>query len=229
MSETGDLRIEVLHIDEEVVVVNKPGGLLVHRSRESADRRFLLQELGGQLGRILYPVHRLDRAASGAIAFAFSSDAARRLHANLAADDAIKEYIALVRGETPEAGESTRPLTDKSGVRKPARTTFERIALFSRCSLLRVRISTGRRHQIRRHLSHLRHQLIGDTSHGKGRINQFFRDNYGLPRLCLHAARIDIRHPSGEGRLDVRAPLSADLREFLRRLPDVDPLLVAEL
>ncbi|MCZ6793843.1 MAG: pseudouridine synthase [Planctomycetota bacterium] len=222
--------IEILHLDDSVVVANKPPELLVHRSRESRDTVFLLQRLARQVDRFLYPVHRLDRAASGVIAMAFSSEAARDLQACLGADDAVKEYLVLVRGETPERGESRRPLTDRrTGVRKPACTVFERLAVFSRCSLLKVRIRTGRHHQIRRHLAHLRHQVIGDTSHGKGRINQFFRDEYGLPRLFLHAHLLDIRHPAGEGRLRVRAPLARDLREFLGRLPDPDPDLVARL
>lgn len=221
--------IGILHEDERFVVVDKPGGLLVHRTRESTDRVFLLQEVGRQLGCHVFPVHRLDRAVSGALVMAFSSDATRRLQASLTATDAVKEYVALVRGETPEAFESDRPLTDKNGRRKPARSEFERIATLSRCSLLRVRIHTGRRHQIRRHLSHLAHQIIGDSSHGKGKINRFFRDTYGLPRLFLHAARIEFLHPWTEERLEVRAPLASDLREFLLRLPDADPAVVAGL
>jgi len=220
---------EILYRDADVVVVNKPGGLLVHRTGESQDRVFLLQELRRQLGVHLYPAHRLDRAASGVIAFGLSSQAARDLQAGLVADDARKEYLALVRGSTPERGESQRPLTNERGVKQPASTTFDRVAEFSRCSLLRVRIHTGRRHQIRRHLAHLAHQLIGDTNYGKGRINRFFREQYGLPRLCLHAARLDIPWPREPGRLVVRAPLMDDLRQFLLRLPDVDETLIATL
>lgn len=224
------MEIDILHADDAVVVANKPPGLLVHRSPRSSDRVFLLQELGRKLDRHLYPVHRLDRAASGTIAMAFSPEDASKLQAALSAGDAVKEYLALVRGETPERGESDRPLTDRRrGVRKPAHTSFERLAVWSRCSLLRVRIGTGRHHQIRRHFAHLRHQLIGDTTHGKGRINNFFRESYGLPRLFLHARRLDVRHPRGHGRLDVRAPLPDDLRAFLLRLPDVDERIVEGL
>lgn len=231
-SESGTDRpaIEVLHEDDWVVVASKPPLLLVHRSRESTDRVFLLQELSAIVGRHLYPVHRLDRAASGVIAFATSSDAARELQASISADDAVKEYLVLVRGETPLEGVIDRPLTDREvGVKKPAWTSYERIAYFSRSSLLRVRIKTGRHRQIRRHLAHLAHQVIGCSHHGKGRINAFFRETYGLPRLFLHARLLDVRHPSGEGRLRVEAPLAQDLRAFLLRLPDIDPALVATL
>jgi tRNA pseudouridine65 synthase len=216
--------LEILHRDESIVVVNKPGGLLVHRSHESSDRVFLLQELARQLDRRVYPVHRLDRAASGAIAFALSSDSARNLQANLSAADSRKEYLALVRGSAPVAGVIERALTQHA-----CRSEFERLAEVSRCSLLRVRISTGRRHQIRRHLAHIHHQIIGDTTYGKGKINRFFRETYGLPRLFLHAWRLELRHPETGERLRIAAPLPADLREFLSRLPDVDAALLATL
>ena len=207
-----------------MVVVNKPGGLLVHRSHESSDRVFLLQELAHQLDRRVYPVHRLDRAASGAITFALSSDAARKLQANLSADDSRKEYLALVRGSAPIRGVIERALTQQA-----CRSEFERLAELSRCSLLRVRISTGRRHQIRRHLSHIRHQIIGDTTYGKGNINRYFRETYGLPRSFLHAWRLELRHPETGERLRIAAPLPDDLRDFLGRLPDVDTELLATL
>jgi len=224
--------ISILHEDDWVVVADKPPLLLVHRSRESTDRVFLLQELSAKVGQHLYPVHRLDRAASGVIAMAKSSEAARALQSSLAADDAVKEYLVLVRGETPERGVIDRPLTDRSTearTKKAAWTSFERIAFFSRSSLLRVRIKTGRHHQIRRHFAHLAHQVIGCSHHGKGRINTFFRETYGLPRLFLHARVLDVEHPSKEGRLRVEAPLAEDLRAFLLRLPDIDRELVARL
>jgi tRNA pseudouridine65 synthase len=212
-----------------MVIVNKPGGLLVHRSRESRDRVFLLQRLANQVGERLYPVHRLDRAASGAVVFGLSSRAARDLHINLSAGDARKEYLALVRGSAPAAGVIDRPLSADNGVRRPCHTEFERLAEFSRCSLLRVRITTGRRHQIRRHLAHLRHHVIGDTRYGKGGINRYFRETWGLPRLFLHASALAIRHPDTGEPIRVAAPLPADLLDFVKRLPDVDPELLAVL
>ena len=100
--------ISILHLDDQVVVVSKPGGMIVHRTRESSDRVFLLQTLRNRLGRFLYPVHRLDRAASGALARAFSPEGAKRLQASLKAEDAVKEYLVLVRGETPDTGETRK-------------------------------------------------------------------------------------------------------------------------
>lgn len=212
-----------------MVAVSKPGGLIVHRTRESSDRIFLLQELGAQLGRFLYPIHRLDRASSGVIVFAFSSESAALLQASLSSPEARKEYLVLVRGSTPDRWESDGALSNENGVPQEARTAFEKMAEMSRCSLLRARIFTGRRHQIRRHLARAAHQIIGDTSYGKGRINTFFREAYGLPRLFLHAERLEIAHPVTGERLAIRAPLASDLREFLLRLPDCPRELVAGL
>ena len=221
--------IEILHLDDSLVAVSKPGGLLVHRTRISRDRVFLLQTLARQLDRTLYPVHRLDRAASGILVFGFSSEDARLLHGALKADPARKEYLTLVRGATPDAWESNRPLTGRSGARQEARTSFTTLARFFRLSLLRARIYTGRRHQIRRHLHHAAHQILGDTTYGKGRINQFFREEYGLPRLFLHATTLSFTHPRTGEVLTLQCPLAEDLRAFLLRLPDCDPDLVVTL
>ena len=158
---------------------------------------------------------------------ALSSDAARQLQERLSG--ARKEYIALVRGTPPDEFSSDRPLTGSSGVKREAHSSFERLASFDRCSLVRARITTGRRHQIRRHLHHLAHQIIGDTQYGKGRINQYHRDTYGLPRLALHAHQIEFEHPHGDETVSVTCPLAADLREYLLKLQDVPRDLIATL
>lgn len=222
--------LALLFRDEHIVVTSKPAGLTVHRGdRSLAGETFVLQTLKAQIGTWVYPVHRLDRQTSGPLAFALSSRVATLLQNSLADPSARKEYLTLVRGSTPDRFESDRPLTADNGERQPAHSEFEKIAELSRCSLLRVRITTGRRHQIRRHLDHLAHQVIGDRSHGKGRINRFFREHYGLQRMFLHAARLAFAHPVDGTWLDLRDPLPDDLRSFLLRLPDVDPALVATL
>jgi tRNA pseudouridine65 synthase len=211
--------LRILHRDEHVVVVSKPGGLAVHRGDRSEDgEEFLLQRLREQIGRYLYPVHRLDRGTSGVIAYALSKDAARALQEAMQRDDARKEYLVLARGSTPDRFVSDRPLGNERGELQPARTEFEKLGELARCSLLRARLFTGRKHQIRRHLDHLAHQVIGDSTHGKGRINRWFRERYGLPRMFLHAERLEVAHPGGEGRLALHDPLPDDLRGFLARL-----------
>jgi tRNA pseudouridine65 synthase len=209
--------LRILHLDESLVAVDKPGGMLVHRTAEAPDRAVVLQILRDQLGRHLYPVHRLDRAASGVLLFALSREAAAGLHDALAEPSAEKEYLALVRGEIGEEGETDRPLSDDAGVVRAARTRWRRVEVVRGFSLVRLRIETGRRHQIRRHLAHLAHQVVGDTSHGKGRIIGWLRAEYGLPRLFLHAERAAFRHPATGERLEVRAPLAEDLAGFLAR------------
>lgn len=197
-------------------MVNKPSGIHVHRTPLTRDRVFLLQQVRDQLGQLVYPVHRLDRATSGALLFAFGGEDARLLQEALRAPEARKEYLALVRGETPERFHSERPIGGRE-----ARTDFERLAFVpdARCSLIVARLSSGRRHQIRKHLNHLGHHVLGDTSHGKGKDNRYFRETYGLPRLFLHARRLTFRHPRSGALVDVVAPLAAELAEVLARLP----------
>ncbi|MHC4991516.1 MAG: RluA family pseudouridine synthase [Planctomycetota bacterium] len=222
--------LPILHLDDDLVVVSKPAGMTVHRDRSSAHGEpVVLQTLATQIERYLYPVHRLDRNTSGVIAFALSSEMARALQARLQSEESCKSYLTLVRGETPPKFVSDRPLSNARGERQPCRSEFTRIATFSRCSLLRARIHTGRHHQIRRHLAHLAHQVIGDTTHGKGRINNFFRTTYGLPRMFLHAERLVVAHPRTDLTLDLADPLADDLRWFLERLPDVDPSVLTSV
>jgi tRNA pseudouridine65 synthase len=222
--------LTILHFDDDLIAVSKPAGITVHRDAWSHhDEQFVLQTLSDQVSRFLYPVHRLDRNTSGVLCFACRREMTRILHENLAADEAIKEYLVLVRGETPETFISDRPLTNERKEPRPARTEFRRLATFSRCSLLAARLGTGRKHQIRRHLGHLAHQVIGDASYGKGRINNFFRTEFGLPRMFLHARRLVVAHPRSGEMLDLRDPLPDDLRGFLERLPDVEPALLESL
>jgi len=203
--------LTILHSDDRFVVVDKPPGILVHRSRVAADRITLLQLLRDQLGRFVYPAHRLDRPASGAIAFALSGEDARVLQDALQADEAIKEYLVMCRGETEEHFVSERSLTSDRGVAQDARTSFQRLEIMRGFTLLRARLHTGRRHQIRRHLAHLGHQVVGDTKYGKGGINRWLRAEFGLERLFLHATRLRC------ALFDVTAPLAEDHFRYLER------------
>jgi tRNA pseudouridine65 synthase len=219
--------IPVLYQDERAVAVHKPPGILVHRGPRGGGPWYVLQLLRDTLGRLVYPVHRLDRAASGVLVFGLSGEAAGELHKALARPEAVKEYLVLCRGTTDEAFESRRELSNAKKVKQAAHSEFRRLATFDRMSLLQARIHTGRRHQIRRHLHHLKHQVIGDTKYGKGRINQAQRDANGLPRMFLHARRLVL--PLADGPLELEAPLAPDLREYLLRVPGCDPDWVASL
>jgi tRNA pseudouridine65 synthase len=221
--------IPILYRDDWLVAVSKPAGLLVHRSHEARDRAFLLQRVRDQLGGDwLYPVHRLDRACSGVVVFGRSSDAARALQAALAAPGTIKEYLCLAVGHTAARFEIERPLTNRATGRKQlAHTSFWRVRAIAGCedsplTLLRARLHTGRRHQIRRHLARAGHFILGDTTYGKGRINRPFRARYALPRLCLHAHRLRLAHPEHGAALELFDPLADDLRAFFALLPGID-------
>lgn len=195
----------------------------MHRGAIAGDRDSVHQQLTAQLGERLFGVHRLDRAASGVLLFGRSSAAASVLHDAVRADSTVKEYLVAARDLTPESFSIDRPLKGNSGQALPARTDCTRIATLGRHSLLCVRTRSGRRHQIRRHLKHLAHNVLGDTSYGKGRINEFLREHYGLPRMFLHAWRLTFDHPMSGERVVVEARLPDDLRQFLLRVPEFDP------
>jgi tRNA pseudouridine65 synthase len=197
--------------------------LLVHRGWAN-DSVTALSVARTVAGRYVYPIHRLDRSASGVLVFGLRSEIARVAQAQLQAGQWQKEYVALVRGHTPESGRIDYPLAPaKDKPKRDAVTDYQRIGTFERYSLLRVWPHTGRLHQIRRHLRHLSHPLIGDVRYGKAEHNRLFRQRFGLHRLCLHAVRLELPHPSDGRALTLEAPLPADLAEPLARMGLLPP------
>ncbi|MCA8963784.1 MAG: pseudouridylate synthase [Planctomycetes bacterium] len=217
--------LRVLREEPDWIAVSKPGGLLVHRDEHHPEAPAALQIVRDQCGRFVYPFHRLDRATSGILLFGFTSAMAAQLQAALSAPGAHKEYLALLRwpGSGEELGDAwtcDRPLTDEKGVAREARTDFELIEAFSHCALVRCRIHTGRYHQIRRHANHCGRHVLGDSTHGKGRINALFRERFGLPRLFLHLQRVAMDFP-GVGAAEIVDPLPEELCAVLDRLREV--------
>lgn len=212
MSALGEKRVmPLLYQDDDVAVVNKPSGMLVHRGWDN-DKVVAMTLLRNRLGMHVYPVHRLDRGTSGALVFALNKPAASKLCGHFEAGEVGKTYVALVRGITPEQGTIDHPLAPSKGAQKrPAQTEFRRLGCFERYSLVEARPRTGRLHQIRRHLKHISHPLIGDVRYGKGEHNRHFREVFGLHRLALHALQIEFPHPTSGEPLRIRAPLPADL------------------
>ena len=220
--------IAVLYADEHLAVVDKPAGLLVHDSRLAAgERDFLVNRLRAQFGRRVFPAHRLDRATSGCLLLAFDSATAGALGEQLMSRTVAKDYLAVCRGWPEQAFTVDHPLDGGPGkpAKKPALTRFARLATAeldmpssgfptSRYALLRASPETGRFRQIRRHLKHASHHLIGDTSHGDGRHNRSFR-MLGIHRMLLHASRLEFEHPLDGRRLAVTAPPDP---EFTRAL-----------
>jgi tRNA pseudouridine65 synthase len=203
--------LEVLYADEALVVVNKPSGLLVHRGL-GRDRVVAMTLVRNMLHQHVYPVHRLDRGTSGALAFTRDKATAAQLQRDFAEGRVQKVYLALVRGVPAEAGVIDHPVpSDESKARVPAVTEFRRLFTFERYSLVEARPLTGRFHQIRRHLKHAGHPIVGDVNYGRGEINREFRARFGLFRIALHALSLRMPHPVTRADLKVVAPLPADL------------------
>jgi tRNA pseudouridine65 synthase len=198
----------IVHRDARCVVVDKPSGVATHRGWDSGDDA-LLQRVRDAVGCYVYPVHRLDRGASGLVLFALDTDAARAFAA--AWPDADKRYLAITRGHPPDHLVIDHAIPRAPGEdRVDARTEIWRRESFGRYALVEARLHTGRLHQIRRHLKHISCPIIGDVRYGKGEHNRIFRDQHQLFRLALHAGQLAVAHPDG-GMLDVRAPLPDDL------------------
>lgn len=210
--------LPLLYRDERLIAVAKPSGLPVHRGW-SRERIVALTLARDRIGRHVYPVHRLDRGTSGVLLFALDPEAARRLQEQLEAGTVDKRYLALVRGITPAEGVIDHPLPrEEDGPRVPAVTGYRRLGVFERYSLVEAVPKTGRRHQIRRHLKHISHPVIGDVRYGKGEHNRLFRERFGLHRLALHALEIGFAHPDDGRPLQLAAPVPEDLAGPLRAM-----------
>lgn len=217
----------LLHLDAHVLAMNKPSGLAVHPGWVPRTEPTALVWARREAGCHVFPVHRLDRATSGVLLFGLSSDVARILGAAFSERKVEKRYIALVRGTPPDEIEIDNPVPKtEDGPRVDAVTWCRKLACspVDRCSLVEARPRTGRLHQIRRHLKHLTHPLVGDVRYGKGDINRHYRSTYDLHRLALHALELELAHPCGEGNLCLRAPVPEDLAKPLQELEVFDAI-----
>ena len=200
--------IEILHRDERCVAVNKPSGVATHRGWDDSDDA-LLQQVRDAVRLWVYPVHRLDRGASGVTLFALDKEAAAAFCA--AWPDADKRYLAITRGHPPEHLAIDHAIPKAPGEeRVPAVTEVWRRETFGRYALVEARPKTGRLHQIRRHLKHISCPLIGDVRYGKGEHNRLWRERFHLHRLALHCASLSVAHPDGTT-LNVACALAPDL------------------
>ncbi len=223
------------------MAVYKPAGLLVHRSAiDRRETRFALQLVRDQLGHRVFPLHRIDKPTAGILLFALDRDTARRHGELVQARPPDKRYLAVVRGHTGPVGEinyslreqqdrMTDRLADQDKAAQPAVSryrTLEQVEIghpvgpyaTARYSLLGLQPLTGRKHQLRRHLKHIFHPIVGDTTHGDGRHNAFVRDYTGRHRLMLAAVGLVTDHVHTGTRLAIQAPLDAEFVEILRRL-----------
>ena len=222
--------IPLLYEDEHFVAAHKPANMLVHRTERAPDSRVLLQLIRDMVGHHIYPIHRLDRPASGVIIFGKRSEAAAALCENFRLGTVRKTYLAVVRGWPDRSGTIDYPLSrDKGGPAQDAVSKYKRLRTAelpfssgryptSRYALVRIHPRTGRFHQIRRHFAHLRHPLVGDVLHGDGRQNRLFRDHFDVHRLLLMAVGLRFEHPFTGKRVNIAAPLDAEVRGVVKRV-----------
>jgi len=217
--------LEVLYQEANMLVIQKPSGLLVHNSPFTKTREVsAMDAIQARFGSRFAPVHRLDRQTSGTLIFADRSEVS---HWQKALVGAQKRYLALCRGHFLGAPILLdHPFKDKT--RKDQRLVEAQTEIgciqnseIERCALLFAHPHTGRTHQIRRHIRHLTHPILGDANYGKGKLNRFYKERYGLKRLALHCAEITFKFE--ERVLSVKAPLPKDLLDVFEAL-QVSPL-----
>ncbi|RZL17786.1 MAG: pseudouridylate synthase [Pedobacter sp.] len=218
--------LEIVYQDEHIVAINKPHGLLVHRSSIANDaKEFALQLLRDQVGRHVSPVHRLDRKTGGLLLFAFEKDVEIALHQQFQNGQVIKKYLAVLRGHSPDQQDIDYPLAKENGTIQEAFTAFvtlKRAELnipfgkheTSRYSLVEATPTTGRMHQLRRHFAHIFYPIIGDRKHGCNKQNKFFKEQWDMTTMLLHASQLSFKHPvTGD-----QVVLKADIGDEFQRM-----------
>ena len=231
--------LPIVYRDDTLIAVHKPAGLLVHRSvLDRHETRFALQMLRDQIGQRVYPAHRIDKGTSGLLLFALDRDVGRLLSSQFERNEVEKRYLAVVRGHPPASGDIDHPLArmadEHAGIAagtaaQPAHTRFRRLATVelpyrvdryptSRYALVELQPLTGRWHQLRRHLKHIAHPIIGDATHGKGRHNRLFQELFGHRRLLLAATGMRLVHPASGQALHLQVGLADDFAEVIRLL-----------
>ena len=236
--EAEDLGLDILSEDDDVIVLNKPPGLVVHPAKGNMTGTLVhgllfhdKQRFGALLDEEMRPgiVHRLDKDTSGVMVVAKNEKARVAMKRAFAERRVEKHYLAIVVGEFGvvtgriETQMGRHPVFRKkmavlSEGGKHAITNYRVLASTGDVTLVLVRIETGRTHQIRRHFVHLRHPIIGDTSYGDGRHNQMFREKFNSNRLMLAAVKLELVHPFTQKELKIEAPLEAEFKSLLKKL-----------
>ncbi|MEN9888662.1 MAG: tRNA pseudouridine synthase [Pseudomonadota bacterium] len=219
--------LDILYQDDYLAIVNKPAGWLVHRTPlDKGESRWVLQALRDQIGRAVWPLHRLDKGTSGVLAFALDAETARHMGQRFESGEGLhKSYRAIVRGWPAD-----EVFIDHALKRMPDDMRHERTEVQSAQTRLRtlrrgelpipqgdfprwrwaevdLQPLTGRRHQLRRHMKHIAHPILGDATHGKGPLNRAVAAHQGVQRLWLHALHLQLQHPATAATLAVQAPL----------------------
>lgn len=222
------LPLSILYQSADLVAINKPHGLLVHRSPMASDAsEFAVQLLRDQLGQRVYPVHRLDRKTGGVLLFALTEAMNSLMQQQFMGSDIEKTYLAIVRGYTPDELVIDYALrNDETGIVQDAVTnlkTLQRTEIplpfgkhpTSRYSLVELTPTTGRMHQLRKHMAHILHPIIGDRPHGCNKQNKLFKENFAMNTMLLHAQHLEFDHPITSERITISAPYQAEFERML--------------
>ena len=232
-------KLEIIYKDEYIVVINKPSGLLVHKSMiDKNETRYAMKILRNQLQKWVYPIHRLDKPTSGILIFALDSKTANLLSLEFKNHNIEKTYIAIARGYTPKEGiinhslkEKHDKMTDKLASKdKPpqeAITYFKTLCNVElpysvgkydtvRYSLVELKPKTGRKHQLRRHLKHISHHLLVDTKYGRGEHNKFIRKTFDIHRMMLHCYKTELTHPYTNKKLTFKADFDENFKKIFK-------------
>lgn len=242
--------LDILYQDDELVAINKPAGMLVHRSwLDKHETVFAMQTLRDQIGQHVFPIHRLDRPTSGVLLFALNSETARLMSQQFEQHQIQKQYLAVVRGYLLGSGRIDYPLkveldkiADKFSQEKEAqsaRTDYQSLAqvempypsgkfMTARYSLIQLSPLTGRKHQLRRHLKHLFHPIMGDTKYGDLHQNRALSENIGVTRLFLHANQLQFVHPKKLQKIEIKAPLDQQWKMLFARFNWSFPQFISE-
>lgn len=217
--------LEIVYQDDHLIAINKPHGLLVHRSSIANDaKEFALQLLRDQVNRHVSPVHRLDRKTGGLLLFAFEKNVETAMQQQFMNGEVQKKYLAVLRGYAPDQMAIDYPLAKENGTIQEAFTAFvtlKRAELdiafgkhpTSRYSLVEASPTTGRMHQLRKHFAHIFYPIIGDRKHGCNKQNKFFKETWDMTTMLLHASELKFLHPVTGKQVQLKASVQT---EFLR-------------
>ena len=232
------MMLEILYQDAYLVAVNKPAGMLVHRSwLDRHETQFVMQTLRDQIGQYVFPIHRLDRPTSGVLLFALNSEMANLLCLQFEEKTVEKSYLAVVRGYLTGSAQIDYPLkiqldkiADKFAQEdkepQSAVTNYTGLQTVempwaigkyqtARYSLVRLMPQTGRKHQLRRHMKHIFHPILGDTQYGDLHQNRGLSEKTGVSRLMLHAEILSFDHPITQERIEIRAGLDDQWKKLI--------------
>ncbi|MGN8054793.1 pseudouridine synthase [Pedobacter sp. 22163] len=219
--------LEIIYQDENLIAINKPHGLLVHQSSIARDAtEFALQLLRDQVGKHVSPVHRLDRKTSGILLFSFDKVSEIAMHQQFMNAETDKKYLAILRGFTPDTMDIDYPLAKENGTMQDAFTSFRTLQRAevavafgkhptSRYSLVEATPKTGRMHQLRRHFSHILHPIIGDRTHGCNKQNKFFKAQWDMTTMLLHASELAFTHPITKEKIHLKAGLHNEFKRVM--------------